>query len=138
MVIVHTARSSLAGRQVGFSLLEMLVAMTVLALTLAALYQAAGGASRNVRTDERYAYGVELARSLLAEYGRIPAGGLQRSGETPGGFQWQVVTRKLGTDRSALAGIALHEIEVTVRWPDGARTGEVALVSVAEGERSAP
>ena len=59
----------------GFSLLEMLVAISILALALGALYQAAAGATRNVRIDEKYAYSVELARSLLAEHARVPAAG---------------------------------------------------------------
>ena len=52
------------GRASGFSLLEMIVAMAILGLALGALYQAASGATRNVRSDEKYAYGVELARTL--------------------------------------------------------------------------
>ena len=48
------------------------MAISILALALGALYQAAGGATRNVRVDEKYAYGVELARSLLANNGSVP------------------------------------------------------------------
>ena len=58
--------TGLPSRGKGFSLLEMVVAISILGLTLGALYQAVSGATRNVRTDEKYAYGVELARSLLA------------------------------------------------------------------------
>ena len=61
---MHCADPLRARRCGGFSLLEMVVAIAILALALAALYQAAGGATRNVRSDEKYAYGVELARSL--------------------------------------------------------------------------
>lgn len=72
-------------RAQGFSLLEMVVAIAILALALGALYQAASGATRNVRADEKYAYGVELARSLLAANARVPADGVSDSGETEGG-----------------------------------------------------
>ena len=67
-------------RSGGFSLLEMLVAVTILGLALGALYQAASGATRNVRTAERYAYAVELASSLLANNAIVPASGLDTSG----------------------------------------------------------
>ena len=68
-------------RQSGFSLLEMLVAISILALALGSLYQAASGATRNIRTSERYAYGVELARSLLSENAMVPQRGVNNSGD---------------------------------------------------------
>jgi general secretion pathway protein I len=117
----------------GFSLLEMVVAVAILALALGALYQAASGATRNVRSDERYAYAVELARSLLAANARVPADGVSASGETAGEFNWQVSTRQIDLGRSALASVSLHDIEVAVRWRDGGRNREVVLNSVVEG-----
>lgn len=117
----------------GFSLLEMLVAISILALALAALYQAAGGATRNVRIDEKYAYGVELARSLLAANSRVPASGLSDRGETAGGFAWRVSTRPIDLGRTALASASLLDIEVGVSWVDGGKRREVVLNSVVEG-----
>jgi len=117
----------------GFSLLEMVVAVAILALALGTLYQAASGATRNVRSDERYAYAVELARSLLAANARVPGGGVSASGETAGEFNWQVTTRQIDLGRSALASASLHDIEVAVRWRDGGRNREVVLNSVVEG-----
>jgi general secretion pathway protein I len=111
----------------------MMVAIAILGFALGALYQAASGATRNVRTDEKYAYGVELARSLLADNARVPAAGVNRSGETEGGFRWQVATRRIDLDRTALASASLHDIEVSVSWPDGRRRPEVVLNSVVEG-----
>ena len=121
------------GRAAGFSLLEMVVAMAILGLALGALYQAASGATRNVRSDERYAYGVELARTLLANHAVLPPGGVSSNGETAGGFNWQVATRPIDLGRSALAAASLHDIEVAVRWQDGLRRREVVLNSVVEG-----
>lgn len=117
----------------GFSLLEMVVAISILALALAAIYQAASGATRNVRTDEKYAYGVELARSLLADNARVPLSGRRDQGETAGGFRWRVQTRPLDLQRSSLVQGSLHEIEVGVGWLDGRKEREVVLHSVVEG-----
>ena len=116
----------------GFSLLEMVVAIAILGLALGALYQAAGGATRNVRTDERYAYATELAQSLLANHTRIPAQGISERGETSGGFVWEVVTRPV-EGREGRASNLLHEIQVIVAWSEGLRSPEVVLNSVVEG-----
>ncbi|MEQ8517149.1 MAG: hypothetical protein RIC38_16245, partial [Chromatocurvus sp.] len=116
------------------SLLEMVVAVAILGLALGALYQAASGATRNVRVDERYAYAVELARSLLADSAVVPASGEQRSGETAGGFVWRVDARPLQQARTArLPPGLLQEIEVGVSWTDGGRRREVVLNSIVEG-----
>lgn len=120
-------------RNSGFSLLEMVVAIAILALALGALYQAAGGASRNVRTDERYAYGVELARSLLANHSKVPADGLSLQGEFGEDFQWQVSARPLDLQRTRLQQGSLQEIEVKVDWQEGSRRRQVVLNSVVEG-----
>lgn len=117
----------------GFSLLEMVVAIAILGLALAALYQAASGATRNVRVDEKYAYSVELARSLLAANARVPAQGVNGSGETAGGFSWQVSTHLIDLQRTALSAASLHEIKVAVSWEDGDKRREVVLNSVVEG-----
>ena len=117
----------------GFSLLEMLVAISILALALAALYQAASGATRNVRIDEKYAYGTELARSLLAEHGRVPLAGVRRQGETAGGFSWRVDARPVDLRRSSLPMGSLQEIEIGVSWLDGRKRRELVLNSVVEG-----
>lgn len=117
----------------GFSLLEMIVAISILALALGALYQAAGGATRNVRFDEKYAYGVELARSLLANNGSVPVSGVNATGATDDGFGWYVTTRSAAAGVSSDAGPRLHEIEVGVTWSDGGKQREVVLHSVVEG-----
>ncbi|MBL6699470.1 MAG: type II secretion system protein, partial [Luminiphilus sp.] len=65
----------------GFSLIEMLVALVVLSLSLGVLYQAAAGATRNVRVAAEYTEAVMLAESKLAEHSYITEESYSASGE---------------------------------------------------------
>jgi general secretion pathway protein I len=122
-------------RQRGFSLLEMMVAIAILGVTLGALYQATTAATRNVRVDERYAFAVELARSLVADNSLVPATGLRRRGETDSGFRWEVAANPVGRSRSSrLPRGALQALAVEVNWADGTRRRRVRLHSVVEGQ----
>ncbi|MFK8043208.1 prepilin-type N-terminal cleavage/methylation domain-containing protein [Congregibacter sp.] len=126
--------SGFGRQQQGFSLLEMVVAVAILGLALGALYQSVGGATRNVRADQRYAYAVELGRSLIADNSVVPVEGLQKNGETSGGFVWQVAASPVVRPRgSALGGGRLQRIDVRVSWPDGTRQREINLHSVVAG-----
>lgn len=109
------------------------MAISILALALASLYQAAGGATRNVRTDEKYAYAVELAQSVLANNGMVPVSGVSAHGETEGGFQWRVQSSPVDLRRTSLPAGSLQEIEVVVAWADGRKQRQVVLNSVVEG-----
>ena len=120
-------------RQRGFSLLEMLVAIAILGIALGVIYQAASGATRNVGADERYAYAVELAQSLLVMHASVPRQGVNDTGETPGGFSWRVYTEERALDLRK--PVSLHDIQVDVAWEDGARSRSVTLNSVVEARR---
>lgn len=116
----------------GFSLIEMLVAMTIMSMSVVALYQATAGATRNVRVDEKYSYAYLLAESLLAEHAVVDIAGMNKQGETAGGFQWQVsATPVEGTLPKALKEGRLQIIQVTVSWGEGRR---VQLDSVVAGQ----
>jgi general secretion pathway protein I len=119
--------------QKGFSLLEAMVAISILGIALGGLYSAASGATRNVRADERYAFAVELGRSLLADNVQVPRAGMSDNGVTAGGFKWSVSTRPAPLGRSALEQGALQEIEIIVSWADGLRDRRIQLDSIVEG-----
>ncbi len=122
--------------QRGFSLLEMLVAVVILSLALGALYQSVAGASRNVRADQRFAYAVELARSLIADNSIVPEQGVSKSGQTAGGFRWSAESRAIARPRgSVLESAGLHELQVVVAWPDGTRERRVLLSTVVPGRQ---
>lgn len=121
-------------RHGGFSLLEMVVALAILAISLSVLYRVAGGATRTVSVDEKMTYGVELARSLLTLHKIVPVAGVESSGETAGGFIWQVVANPLLLSEDIpLAEGQLQSIRVEVSWPDGEKDRSFVLHSVVAG-----
>ena len=128
--MLHSRAQRCRKSQGGFSLLEMVVAIAILALSLGALYQAVSGATRNVRSGEKYAYGVELARSLLADNAVIASSGANKQGETEGGFKWTVQSSPANLPDSNLPKGSLHKLEVSVSWQDGLKRRQFALHSV--------
>ena len=120
-------------KQKGFSLLDAMVAISILGIALGGLYSAASGATRNVRADERYAFAVELGRSLLADNSQVLKSGFSDNGVTAGGFKWSVASRPAPLGRSGLDEGALQEIEIIVSWADGLRDRRIRLDSVVEG-----
>ncbi|MBK6677648.1 MAG: prepilin-type N-terminal cleavage/methylation domain-containing protein [Rhodocyclaceae bacterium] len=78
----------------GFSLLEVLVAFTILALSLGALMQIYSGSLRNTDITREQAQAVALAQSLLASAGvdePLAEGG--KSGDAGDRFRWQIQYR---------------------------------------------
>lgn len=75
-------------RQAAFTILEVLAAFVVLALTLGALMQVFAGGLREAQLADEYARAVQVAQSRLAAFtaaDRIEEGG---SGGTDDGFAW--------------------------------------------------
>lgn len=128
-------------RQRGFSLLEMVVALVILSISLVMLYKAAAGATRNVRVDERYAYAVQLAESLLAEYPSVPAGGVADGGEVQE-YYWRRGSQPLQEEMQGpgmgegQSGVSLQQLAVEVRWAEGAGERNVTLVTVVPERRA--
>lgn len=117
--------------QAGLSLLEMVVAMAILGISLGVLYQAVGGASRNVQTSERYAYAIAIAESLLAENTLVPDSGLELSGETGGDYRW-VLTASPLPNEDEQQPIPLLSMHIAVTWGE-ARPGRFELDSIVAG-----
>jgi len=119
----------------GFSLLEMIVAILLLSFSLGALYQAVAGASKIIRIDEKYAYANGIAQSLLAEYAVVPETGVVLSGETDGGFRWQVNAEPLEGEEypAQLSPGSLQQLKISVSWGDETNGRSIKLTSVAAG-----
>lgn len=111
-------------RQRGFSLLEVLVAFSVLALSLGVLMRIHSAALGNVGVSREQTEALVLAQSLIADATGAPA--LEpRSAEGGQGdrLAWRItVDSYSGEQDTAAAGylpVALWEISARVAWRDG-------------------
>ena len=100
----------------------MLVALVVLSLSLGALYQAATGATRNVRVAAEYVDAVMLAESMLADHSYVSEENYSASGSF-GDYVWRVRSWPadyedgLQPEQRAVAPAELQYLEVVVSWP---------------------
>lgn len=100
----------------GFSLLELLVAMAVMALSLTMLYQVDAGVVRGLGDQSAQERATVLAQSLLDAREAVPATGWAEQGQGAG-FEWSVssVALPLPANLDAKTPL-LHEVRVAVRW----------------------
>lgn len=115
-------------RQRGFSLLEILVAFVILAFSLAAIYQSAGGSVNAAISDERHSYALLLAQSVLNNYQGVPPGGLAKSGQLENGYSWRFTAVKREDNSDTKLTWPLYDVKVVVSW--GNAKAQVVLNSV--------
>jgi general secretion pathway protein I len=113
--------------QSGFSLLEVLVAFSIMAVSLAMLYQVSGGTVRTVAYVEQNQRAAMLLDSLLSAKDGVLPEGWNDSGES-GGFAWQVQSERFATPTSeeTPTAVPLHKIVVSVSWRDGVKDRQLA------------
>ena len=104
-------------RQAGFSLLEVLVAFVIMALSLGALYQAIGGNVRGIAQADRLMRAALLAEGLLARHRAIPAGGLDESGQSDDGLRWSYRAEPYLLPQPSPQGWPLYQVRVSIEWP---------------------
>lgn len=112
----------------GFSLLEVLIAATIMALALGALYTASARATRTAAHLQRHTWAVETAQSLLASHRHIPPGGLHLHNANAT-FQWRIESTPLASATAAKRW-PLWRITVTVSWREAGKLQNIALQSI--------
>ncbi len=122
-------------RSGGFTLIEVLVAFIVLAISLGALFQIFSTGMRASRSAEEYTRATLLAESKLAAIGIT---GALEEGETTGeyedGYHWRVAIRPYRLDGPEPEGlpppIEAYEVIVTVSWGEGSGDRSVSLTTL--------
>ncbi len=136
-------------RQQGFSLLEILVAFSILALSLGALMQIFSGATRNADLARDQSRATALAQSLLASTHSEPVlTASENGGTTDDGLRWriEVVPFEETGDMGAPPAIAmavpldLWQIKARVAWGGGFGSPErsVSLATLRTRPKAPP
>lgn len=103
-------------RQRGFSLLEILVAFVILAFSMAAIYESAGGSVNATIADEQRSYALLLGQSVLNNYQGVPPGGIEKSGHLENGFDWRISASPRPSDTGQQLAWPLYNVQVIVSW----------------------
>jgi general secretion pathway protein I len=114
------ARSPSSSSARGFTLIEVLVAFAILALTLTALMQVFATGLRSADTIDRHLMATMLARSVLDDVGtEIPIVAGEQSADIEQGYRWTVRILPSGTIAPVVEAewiTALYEVQVEIAW----------------------
>jgi general secretion pathway protein I len=123
----------------GFSLLELLVALSIMAMALGLLYQASTGALRGVVDLDMEERANLLAQSILEARDAVPAAGWNESGSAAE-MTWRVSTAAYETAvaRDSPAVPRLHEVRVLVEWDSRRGPRRIELHTLLPQQRPLP
>jgi general secretion pathway protein I len=126
--------------QQGLSLLELLVAFAIMALSIGLLYRSMGSSARSVADMAQQQQAALVAESVLALRDSVTAEGWNETG-TSAGFGWVVRSAPFSADLPWPAApdnapppttepIPLHQVSLTVFWSDGSRPRQLDLTTL--------
>jgi len=106
--------------QRGMTLLELMVALVIMALSVTLIYRAVGGSARGIRSLERQQGAAQLADSLLDAFSVVDPGGIEAEGKD-GDYHWQVTSTPFDTPGLPENAVALHTLHIVIgrggqRW----------------------
>ena len=127
--------------QTGFSLLEVLVAFAILAVSLGVLIQIFSRASIATVVASQYSRAAALAESRLAAVGTaIPLEPGALSGDPEDGISWELAIAPVelrpeeGLGASLQPTVAPYRVTVVVLWEDAGRVRRLTLSTLRLGE----
>jgi general secretion pathway protein I len=123
----------------GFTLLEVLLAFVIFALSFATVLEIMGASVRSTTRARDYTEAALLAQSVMDMVGmQIPLAEGASGGEAHGGYRWELVISPYqplsAEDRSLelaeVAGTMLYWVDLDVSWGDPERPREARFTTV--------
>ncbi|HEY7298471.1 MAG TPA: type II secretion system protein [Xanthobacteraceae bacterium] len=118
--------------EAGFTLVEVIVALAILAVSLSVLLGVISNAAWQTAQAEKLTRAGSLAQSLLAKAGiEMPLRQGDAEGEFSSGFHWRVKTLPYGdtVEREAWP-IGAYTVSAEVSWNDGFKERSVVLTTL--------
>jgi general secretion pathway protein I len=127
-----------AGCSAGFTLIEVLVALAVLAITFGFAFRALSGGFDWLDRSGHDRTGLLIAETVLARVGHdIPLQLGQTTGRTADGFSWAIDTAPYGNVSRLPAGRLIgYQVDVTVSWTERHRAQQVRLTTLQLGRKA--
>lgn len=129
-------------REDGFTIIEALVALLIIAASISGLQRVLGSGFSAIRQAQSQEIALEHARSKLAEAGTTrPLVPGTTTGATPDGYRWQLDVRQREDGREAAAGAyAGYWVTATVAWrggsgPASARPAELRSFKISRVQK---
>lgn len=121
-------------RTQGFTLLEVLVAFTILALMMGVLLQVFSGGLRTAEVARNHAVGALLAQSKLAAIGiEEPLVEGERTGDFDNGYRWRYSIDRYQEHDGEEEEIVPYRLTLTVEWGPAGSGGSVTLTTLRLG-----
>lgn len=117
--------------QSGFTLLEVVVAFTIFALSFAAILQIFSQRMQSAEISDEYGVALGYAESLLARAGvesDLVAGDQQ--GEFASGMHWERRVTAYGNSNVDAGSVPLFCVDVSVKWGEAERERAVRLTTL--------
>lgn len=115
----------------GFTLLEVLVALGVLGIALLVIVQLFSANMRSLSASEEYAAAVVRAEGLMREVlDDEDLAGKSWSFRTEDGYLVDVVVQKQEEERIASLPVQLLDISLTLRWKRGTKDRSLVLATL--------
>ncbi len=120
-------------QQGGFSLLEILIAFSILAFSLGILLNIFSGGLRRTLVAEEYQQAVTIAQSILSKVGieeELQEG--EKQGEIQEKYLWTQNIQAFGDEEldPETMSIIPYQVTVTVEWQAGTNNRQVELITL--------